>query len=136
MKQVALALAILGLLVGCASVSVNSDTTTETTDYANSFAKGKEARAWMATGTNHMFEASDEVCKKTIEELYALGAVEVRVTDGDKLTDESKGETAATLMAKLPSDPAKRKALFDYEAQSTEDADKDQKRDYVEVVFD
>lgn len=137
MKRVVLASALVLVLFGCApSGGGSSETVTETVDYAGSFAKGQEARAWMATGKNHMFEAPDEVCNKTIEDLYGLGAVEVRVTDASKMEDGSPGETAATLTAKLPADPDKRKALFAYEAENTEDADKDQKRDYVEVVFD
>lgn len=137
MKRVFMACSLALLLFGCAPSGAGpSDTETETVDYAASFAKGQEARAWMSTGKNHMFEAPDEVCNKTIEDLYGLGAVEVRVTDASKLDDESPGETAATLTAKLPADAAKRKALFAYEAENTEDADKDQKRDYIEIVFD
>ena len=124
-------------LAGCKSSEVQEGTQAEaSTNYAAEYSKGKEARAWIGSGTNHMFEASDETCKEVIEELYKLGATEVRVTDGDKLDESSQGEIAATLMAKLPADPAKRKALFEFEKENAEDADTNQKRDYIEIVFD
>lgn len=90
----------------------------------------------MAAGNNHMFEASDEATNQVIADLYSLGAVEVRVTDASRLTEESVGETAATLMAKLPPDEEKRKKLLEYEKENTEFADENQSRDYIEIVFD
>lgn len=134
--------AIYGLLgtialIGCSSDFASSqEEGAAVADYSSVFDQGKEARAWMSTGSNHMFEASDVHCNSVIAELYKLGAVEVRVVDGDKMTEESAGEIAATLMAKLPADAAKRKALFDYEKELMEDVDKDQKREFVEIVFD
>lgn len=129
-------MAVAVALLGCASSPTTQEEVEAPHDYAAEFAKGKEARAWMATGRNHMFEASDEVCNEVIAELYRLGAEEVRVTDGDKLDEDSSGEIAATLMAKLPSDAAKRKALFEYEKENSEFADESQKREFVEIVFD
>lgn len=138
MKRLLIACVLGAVIFGCspAGTGPSEADAAETVDYAGAFVKGQEARAWMSSGSNHMFEASDETCKKVIEELYGLGAVEVRVTDASKVSEESPGEIAATLMAKLPADPAKRQALFDYEKEAMADTDSDTKRDYVEIVFD
>jgi hypothetical protein len=136
MRNLLLALLVAMSIGACSAPNEDSDASaSEASRMARDFETGKEARAWLATGRNHMFEASDQVCREVIEDLYRAGALEVRVIDGSK-TEDGSGEIASTLMAKLPGDAAKRKALFDYEADHTEDAEAGTERDYVEIVFD
>jgi hypothetical protein len=76
------------------------------------FAEGREARVWLATPGNVLFEMGNETGREWTEKLYAAGADVVKVCDADKIDEGSAGEISATLAIGIPGDSAKRKTLF------------------------
>ena len=111
-----------------------------TADLAANYAKGAEARSWLADPNHGMFEGSKEATLKLVDTLYAAGAEGVRVTDASKLDESSTTEVAATLIYKLPSDPARRLSVIKVHNETFElegeDLEADKGQGYGEIVLD
>lgn len=106
-------------------------------ELAADFAKGPEARAWLSQDNTAFFEISKEDALRLVDSLYSAGAVKVVIADNDRLTEESKVEIAATVIAELPTEPAKRKAVFAVEKDWAEfDPEKDIGQKYLQIVTD
>jgi hypothetical protein len=111
-----------------------------TAEIAANYAKGAEARSWLADPNHGMFEAGKEATLKLVDALYAAGAEGVRVTDASKLDKSSPMEVAATLVYKLPPDPAMRSSVIKVHNETFElegdDLEADKGQDYGEIVLD
>jgi hypothetical protein len=83
----------------------------------------REARAWLAEdrpGDQRRIEVqTPEESRRIVEDLYRLGAADVRVTP--VLAAPGQGQVARGLAVKLPDDAPRRGALFAYRAQVCRD---------------
>lgn len=102
MKPVILLLLILGVAVGCGVQGSETITVRQADEGKQLFDRGQEARAWLATPGNSLFEMGNDEGKKWVEKFYAAGAPSVRICDASKLTEESKGEIAALIGIGFP----------------------------------
>lgn len=141
MIRIVALIGIMLAMVGCSSpAGVASADEDEAPDLASEYAKGFEARAWLADKNHVMFEAGKDATLELVNNLYTAGAEGVNVTDGAKLDENSPMVVASTMVFKLPKDPAKRKAVLDaynkaFELEGQEKVT-DTGQEYDEVVID
>ena len=139
-RPVALLMIAVGCL-GCGSKSAPEASQGDPPqDLAGEYAKGFEARTWLANPSHGMFELGKEETQKLVNVLYAAGAEGVRIVDASKVADDSPVEIAATILYKLPADKAKRAALIaahnsEFELEG-EDLEKDTGQAFGEIVID
>jgi hypothetical protein len=90
-----------------------------------------DVRAWISSlragEALTLGEQSERFSRAFLEHLYARGAVVLWAADRD--SDPSLGQTANTIVAQLPDDPAARARLFELEARMAEGDGFDPSRD-------
>ena len=98
-----------------------------------------EARAWLKDANHVIFEGSKEEVTKLVEDMYAAGAKEVRITG---VVDIEGAQLSASLAVALPEDPAARMRVFDVERalykawEDEEAATQDVGQKYMDFAFD
>lgn len=100
-------------LSGCrsAETATASDSSSAAAEEATWFANGKEARQWLSTPGNVLFEMGNDTGRQWVERFYAAGATSVRICEADKI-DTGPAEISAMIGVGLPTDPNKRKQIW------------------------
>ncbi|HRF60319.1 MAG TPA: hypothetical protein PLH94_10470 [Fimbriimonadaceae bacterium] len=112
MKRVLLMLVVVFAVFGCGVQGTETIVAGPSKEDVASFDTGKEARAWLATPGNGLFEMGNDEGRKWVDRFYAAGAPSVRICDPSKLTEESTGEIAATIGIEFPTGKAERERVL------------------------
>lgn len=138
---------VFALLLGCSKPSTDASAgsaTSEKAQYAkedaDDFAAGKEAKVWMADPNHVFFKVSKETVAKLVIDLYSAGAAEVRIGGLDKVEEMGNKEFGGNLVAKLPDDQTRRKAVFaqlnKIWEEAGDDPTKDEGQQYASLMLD
>ncbi len=96
-----------------------------------------EARAWLADSRNMLFEGDRDYVKKLVEDFYAAGASDVRMTG---ISEIGGRQVSASFVVFLPTDASARARCFEiynrYNTDMGEDAEKDVGAKYLFLSFD
>ncbi|MBS1717056.1 MAG: hypothetical protein JSS72_04925 [Armatimonadetes bacterium] len=129
-----------GSVQGSSAQAVQSQEQQDRAEDAKDFAEGQEARQWLAADDHVLFKVSKEVVSQITESLYTAGAPEVRMCKCETIKEMGNKTFGGELVAKLPTDAATRKAVFDainvVRAKADDDPDKDKGQEYISFGLD
>ncbi len=126
------AFALAGL--GCAKKTDEIADPTEVSvqvaqEMEKAFAEGREARSWLGTPGNVLFEMGNAEGREWTDRLYAAGATVVKICEADRIAENQTGEISATLGVGFPDSPAKRAELLKVFNQLEEATDNEPSKD-------